>query len=103
MVLEAVLAGLRAVVGMALVAFLPGYLWSRVVWGDLDVEARVFYSIVLSLSLVTVAVYGANVTLGMPITLETSLLVVLVLSVGAVLLLLDPGIRERTQGPGHQP
>lgn len=103
MVLEAVLAGLRAVVGLALVAFLPGYLWSRVVWPDLDVEARVFYSIVLSLSLVTVAVYGANVTLGMPITLETSLLVVLALSAGAVLLLLDPWVREQVEGPGHQP
>lgn len=104
-----VLDAVRAVVGLALVAFLPGYLWTRLIWDDLAVASRVLFSIVVSLATVTVSVWSLNFFLAMPITVSTALLVVLFLSALPGGLLLRPRIREALaemeagDGPGHQP
>lgn len=81
------LAAGRAVVGLVLVAFLPGYLWTRLIWDDVDWAVQGFAAIVLSLSMVSLLVFALNLWLAVPITLTTTLLVVAFLCAMPVALL----------------
>lgn len=71
-----VIETLRAVFGLAIVMIIPGYAWSRILYGknEIDLLERVGLSIGLSIALVTLIVLGLNMG-GMPITATTTILV----------------------------
>ena len=73
--------GLRAVLGVILVFFLPGFAWTLVFFGgkQVSVMERIALSFGLSIALVTLAIFAMNKLAGVRITGTTSLAAILVL------------------------
>lgn len=77
-----VIEALRAALGLAIIMFVPGYAWSRILYrgNEIDLLERVGISIGLSIALVTLLVLGLNKA-GMAITATNTLLVAVGLTV----------------------
>ncbi|MFH1560397.1 MAG: DUF1616 domain-containing protein [Chloroflexota bacterium] len=73
---------LRAVLGSAVILFLPGFSWSLVLLAgqEVGVVGRVATSFGLSLVLVPLTVFWLNLTLGLKVTPLNTVLVTLALS-----------------------
>lgn len=63
---------LRAIVGLVLVAWLPGWAWTRALVPDLDALQRALFSVGLSVALITLALYLGNVVLGIRVEVATA-------------------------------
>ena len=80
---------LRAIVAGVLVFFLPGFAWTLVFFGRVNIIERVALSIGLSIALVTLGIIVLNVFLGMPINGVSSLLfIIAVTAIGFAVYLL---------------
>ena len=71
---------LRAVLGLLLVFFLPGFTWTLIFFRRLVVIERVVLSAGLSIALVTLAVCALNLLLGIEISGRNSLLTIIVIA-----------------------
>ncbi|MBN1176893.1 MAG: DUF1616 domain-containing protein [Dehalococcoidales bacterium] len=71
----------RAIVAGILVFFLPGYVWTLVIFRKINIIERFALSIGLSMALTTLCILVLNVLLGMPITGTTGLIVIIVITV----------------------
>lgn len=74
------LAIIRAMVGFALVFFLPGFAWTLVFFKKIKVVERITLSLGLSIALVTLSVLFLNLALGMKINLANSVLTIVVIT-----------------------
>jgi len=72
---------IRAILGFALVFFLPGFAWTLVFFRQVNVVERVALSIGLSIALVTLSILSLNRLLGMSITGVSSVVVIVVITV----------------------
>jgi len=80
---------IRAVVGIAYVLFLPGFVWSYVFFrkGEIDPVERTALSFGLSVALVPLAVFWMNYLLGIKITLtNVTVLILLITLIAAAIL-----------------
>ena len=71
----------RAIVAGVLVFFLPGYVWTLVIFRTINIIERIALSIGLSMALVTLCILVLNLLLGMPITGMTALIVIIIITV----------------------
>ena len=71
---------IRAIVGLVIVLFLPGYAWSRVFFkkDEIDLLERVALSFGLSIAIVPLTVFFLN-KLGMKITMLNVLITIIIL------------------------
>ena len=72
---------LRAIIGVIIMFFLPGFAWSLVFFKGLNVFERVILSIGLSVALTSVSILALNKILGIRITGVNSLLIIMVITV----------------------
>ena len=72
---------IRAILGFALVFFLPGFAWTLVFFRQVNVVERVALAIGLSIALVTLSILSLNRLLGMSITGVSSVVVIVVITV----------------------
>ncbi len=80
------LSTVRAVLGVILVFFLPGFAWTFVFFRQLTIIERIALAIGLSIALVTLGVIAANVLLGIRITGSNALVIILVLTIVPVVI-----------------
>jgi uncharacterized membrane protein len=80
------LKGVRAVLGLIYVLFLPGYIVVRLFYEKLDWIEKLALSMGLSIALVILSVMFSNMVLKIPITPLTNFLVILVVIAITVLL-----------------
>lgn len=67
----------RAILGFILVFFLPGFVWTLVLFRQVNVIERIALSFGLSVALVTLSVFALNVLFGIRITGFNSLLIII--------------------------
>jgi len=72
---------IRAILGFALVFFLPGFAWTLVFFKQLNIIERVSVSFVLSSALVTLSVFSVNRLFHLAITGLNSALVIVAITV----------------------
>ncbi|MFC1946511.1 DUF1616 domain-containing protein [Chloroflexota bacterium] len=70
---------IRAVLGIILVFFAPGFAWTLVLFKQVNHIERLVLSFGLSIALVTLSVLGLNVVINMRITGLNALLIILLL------------------------
>ncbi len=75
---------LRAILGVILVFFLPGFAWTLVFFSRVNIIERVVLSFGLSIAAVTLSIIVLNVLFGIRINGANSLLVIIVITVAAV-------------------
>ena len=86
---------IRAILGLILVFFLPGFAWTLVFFRELDVIERVTLSLALSIVVVTLSILLAS-RLGMRITgLNSTLVIIIVTILPALIYFLNNRIRRR--------
>lgn len=79
MILEAA----QALVGLALLAWLPGTAWRRVLLPSLDGGAAFLVDVLMSVSLVTLLVLGLHTIAGAPVSAATAVWVALAVTAAA--------------------
>ncbi|MFC1909206.1 DUF1616 domain-containing protein [Chloroflexota bacterium] len=72
---------IRAILGVILVFFLPGFTWTFVLFKQINVIERIVLSIGFSIAMVVLVIIVLNVLLGVKITGVNSLLTIIVLAV----------------------
>jgi len=72
---------IRAILGLILVFFLPGFAWTLVFFKQINIVERIALGIGLSIALVTLSILALNVLLGMRITGFNALLVIIILTI----------------------
>lgn len=70
---------IRAILGITLVFFAPGFAWTLVLFKQINHIERLVLSFGLSIALVTLSVLGLNVVINMRITGLNALLIILLL------------------------
>ena len=70
---------IRAVIGIILVFFAPGFVWTLVLFKRITHLERLVLSFALSLALVTLSILGLNIMINMRITGLNALLIILLL------------------------
>ena len=70
---------IRAILGIILVFFAPGFAWTLVLFKQINHIERLVLSFGLSIALVTLSVLGLNVAINMRITGLNALLIILLL------------------------
>ena len=73
------LPALRAVLGFILVFFLPGFVWTLVLFKRVNIIERVALSFGLSIALVTLSILVLNLLLDVKVTGTNSLLIIIVI------------------------
>jgi len=89
---------IRAILGFALVFFLPGFAWTFIFFKgkSINVIERVALSFGLSMALVTLSIFALNVLFGARITGFNSVLVIIaIITIPIVLYYLNRLIRKR--------
>ncbi|MFC1874074.1 hypothetical protein ACFLYX_02095 [Chloroflexota bacterium] len=71
----------RAVLGVLLVMFLPGFAWTLVFFRQLRVLERMVVSFGLSVAVVTLSLFSINLLLGVKITGLNSVLAIIILTI----------------------
>lgn len=64
---------LRAAAGLVVLAWLPGYVWVRAALPGMEGVARHVAAVALSVAMVTLALYGGNVLLSLPVAGSTAI------------------------------
>lgn len=72
---------LRAILGVIIMFFLPGFTWSLVFFKGINVIERIALSIGLSVAIITLSILALNKLLGIRITGVNSLLIIIVITV----------------------
>ena len=72
---------IRAILGFALVLFLPGFAWTLVFFRQMKVLERVVISFGLSIVVVTLSLFSVNLLAGVKITGFNSALVLIIITV----------------------
>ena len=72
------LPAIRAILGFILVFLLPGFVWTLVLFKQINIVERIALSFGLSIALVTLSIIVLNVLLGIRITGESSLLIIII-------------------------
>jgi uncharacterized membrane protein len=72
---------IRAVLGFALVFFLPGFAWTLVFFSRVNNIERIALSLGLSIALVTLSIFALNVLFHMKINGANALLTIIVITV----------------------
>ena len=72
---------LRAILGIIIMFFLPGFTWSLVFFRGINVIERIVLSIGLSVAIITLSILALNKLLGIRITGVNSLLIIIVITV----------------------
>jgi len=67
---------LRAILGVILVFFLPGFAWTLVFFRQINVLERIALSIGLSIAVVTLSILASNKLIGISITGFSSVLII---------------------------
>ena len=75
------LPGLRAILGIILVFFLPGFAWSLVFFRQINVLERIALSVCLSIAIVTLSILALHKVAGIKITGFNSVLVIIVVTI----------------------
>jgi len=71
----------RAIVGIILVLFLPGYAWTLVFFKKVNIVERIALSVGLSIASVTLSIIVLNVLFGMRINGINALITIIVITV----------------------
>ncbi|MFC2001245.1 DUF1616 domain-containing protein [Chloroflexota bacterium] len=71
----------RAILGFILVFFLPGFVWTLVLFKQVNIIERIALSFGLSIALVTLSILVLNVLLGIKINTFNSLLIIIVITI----------------------
>jgi len=72
---------IRALLGIILVFFLPGFAWTLVFFKQINIVERVALSFGLSIAIVTLSLLSLNKLIGLRITGFNSVLVILVITI----------------------
>ena len=72
---------LRALLGIILVFFLPGFAWTLIFFRQINVIERVALSFGLSIAIVTLSILSLNKLLGLRITGFNSVLIIIVVTI----------------------
>ena len=72
---------IRAILGVILVFFLPGFAWTLVIFKNINIIERIAISIGLSIALTTLVILVLNVLLDMKITGFNSLITIIVITI----------------------
>ena len=72
---------IRAVLGIILVFFIPGFAWTLVLFKQITYLERLVLSFGLSLALVTLGILGLNAAINMKITELNAFLIILFLTI----------------------
>jgi len=80
------LSAVRAILGVILVFFLPGFAWTFVFFRQLTIIERIALAIGLSIALVTLGIIATNILLGIRITGSNALVIILVLTIVPVVI-----------------
>lgn len=78
------LPAIRAILGFILVFFLPGFAWTFVFFGRVNIMERAALSFALSIAAVTLGIIVPHVLFGVRITGANSLLIIIVITIIAV-------------------
>ena len=70
---------IRMIIGIALVFFAPGFVWTLVLFRQITHLERLVLSFALSLALVTLSIFGLNIVINMQINGLNTLLTILLL------------------------
>lgn len=85
----------RFVVGAAILAWLPGYVWTRVLLPRLDAMERFVVAVAFSVTTVTLFLYGGNVAFGVRISAGMALLGALLITAAGLVPFLARTLRGR--------
>ena len=72
---------IRAILGFALLFFLPGFAWTLVFFRQIHVIERVALSVGLSIASVTLSLFAANKLIGIRVTGFNSVLIIILITV----------------------
>jgi len=75
------LPGLRAILGIILVFFLPGFAWTLVFFRQINILERVALSIGLSIAIVALSILALHKLVGITITGFNSVLIIIMLTI----------------------
>ncbi len=93
------LPAIRALLGIILVFFLPGFAWTLVFFKQINIIERIALSFGLSIAVVTLSILTLSVLLGIRITGLNSVLIIIVVTILPVLVYyLNRLIRRRRGG-----
>lgn len=76
----------RALLGLTLVFFLPGFAWTLVFFNKINLLERIVLSLGLSIAVVTLSILAFNLVLGVSISGLNSLLIIAVVTIIPVVL-----------------
>ena len=91
---------LRALLGILLVFFIPGFAWALVFFRHINVISRIFLSIGLSIAIVTLSLLFLNKLLGISITGFSAILIIIVVTIIPVVLYYLNRLIGRGEGSG---
>jgi len=86
---------LRFVAGTLLLAFLPGYVWARVLLPALAPIEQVVLGIVISIAALVLLLYAGNIVFAVPVKPATAAIEALALTVGGLAVPLARRLRRR--------
>lgn len=87
---------LRAIIGIILVFFAPGFAWTLVLFKHITSLERLVLSFALSLALVTLSILGLNLVINMRITgLNAFLTILLLIIIPLIIYYIQRYIRKR--------
>jgi len=75
------LPGLRAILGLILVFFLPGFAWTLVFFRQVNILERLAISVGLSIAMVTLSILALHKIAGVTITGFNSVLIIIVVTI----------------------
>lgn len=90
----------RALLGLAVVFFLPGFAWTLIFFKKINLLERSVLSLGLSIAVVTLSILALNLLLGISINGLNSLLIIVVVTIIPVILHYLKKTLSRNQGEG---
>ncbi len=75
------LPGVRAILAIVLMFFLPGFAWTLVFFRQISLLERLVLSVGLSIAIVTLSILALNIVVGIRITGFNSLLIIITVTV----------------------
>lgn len=73
--------GLRAILALILMFFLPGFAWSLVFFRQINILERIALSVGLSIAIVSLSILALNIVVGVRITGFNSVLIIIILTI----------------------
>ena len=73
--------GLRAILALILMFFLPGFAWTLVFFRQINILERIALSVGLSIAIVALSIVALNIVVGVRITGFNSVLIIIILTI----------------------